>query len=156
VAWQLQFNAGARLGGQNSNRSSTERAIAQQARQPNQPTEAKESSMTSKLRVFVGLVLAVYLVESAAITYMVGFEGVLAAVNANAVTRLLAVELGMTLVMIGAWIRRDARERGTNPIGYLIGLAIVGPASPLLYLFRRDSDAVPVREGTRAGAQQLA
>ncbi len=51
---------------------------------------------------------------------------------------------------------RDAKERGVSALPYLIGLAVAGPASPLLYLLLRGNAEAPVRENGRLRAEQLA
>ena len=112
--------------------------------------------MSGKTRVFVGIVLAVFLFESVAVTYTMGIDGIFAALTANYATELLAADLIIALSMIGVWMWRDARERGVNPFGYLILMALMGSVSPLLYLLRRGGEEAPARDAERARAEQPA
>ena len=93
--------------------------------------------MSNRVRIFIGIVLAVFTVESALTVYYMGYIGFFEAAVANPATQLMLLDLVLCLSMIGVWIWSDARQRGVNPIPYLIVAATFGAAGPLLYLVRR-------------------
>jgi hypothetical protein len=63
----------------------------------------------------------------------------------------VALDLCISLVLVGGWIKRDARERGINPVPYLIALPFLGSIGALLYLVRRNFFATaPVRRAATA------
>jgi len=61
----------------------------------------------------------------------------------------ILLDLGICLCFVGAWMRRDARERGLSATPYLAVLPFLGSVGALAYLVRRafssprplDSDA---------------
>lgn len=106
----------------------------------------------TKLRVFLGAVLAVYLFEAVWAMNAVGFSNTFAAMFENPISRLMVLELGIAFTMVGFGIWRDARERGLNAVPYLALTVLAGPVGPLLYLIRRDAPQHTTTEPVRQPA----
>ena len=112
--------------------------------------------MSNKIRIFLGVVLAVFALETAVVVYMMGYVGFFEAAFANYATRLMLFDLAICLSLIAVWMWRDARERGVNPIPYVALSAALGAAGPLLYLVRRPARDASAPESAGARATQLA
>jgi hypothetical protein len=87
------------------------------------------------------IALAVVLVDFAALTaYVVaqyGIVGLYEALFANWASTLAVVDLTIALTMVVAWMWRDARVRGVNPVPYALLTLGLGSVGPLVYLIRR-------------------
>ncbi|MDJ0850704.1 MAG: DUF2834 domain-containing protein [Myxococcota bacterium] len=77
----------------------------------------------------------------------VGYLGFFELAAANWATRLLFVDLAITLSLVAAWMYLDARERGKPFVPYALVTLFFGAAGPLLYLIRRG-DGERVRTTT--------
>ncbi len=77
----------------------------------------------------------------------VGYLGFFELAAANWATRLLFVDLTITLSLVAVWMYLDARERGKPFVPYALVTLFFGAAGPLLYLIRRR-DAPPFRTTT--------
>jgi hypothetical protein len=98
--------------------------------------------------------LAVVLVDFAALTaYVVaqyGIVGLYETIVASWASTLAMVDLTIALTMVVAWMWRDARARGVNPIPYALLTLGLGSVGPLLYLIRRVGDEAPAPHGVLA------
>lgn len=68
----------------------------------------------------------------------------------------IMIDLCVCAVFAGAWLRRDARERGIASLPYLVAIPLVGSLSVLVYLVRRElaAGAGPVTSASaRAGSR---
>ncbi|MEL6985898.1 MAG: DUF2834 domain-containing protein [Actinomycetota bacterium] len=63
--------------------------------------------------------------------------GAIDAITFNWMSTQIYVDLVIAVVVICIWIYRDATRRGQNPWPWIIGAAIVGMFSPLVYLLLR-------------------
>ncbi len=88
--------------------------------------------------IALGVVLLGFVDLTAWAIYQHGYLGFFELVNANAATRLLALDLVISLVLIGVWMRADARERGASFVPWALVTLGFGAAGPLLYLIRRE------------------
>ena len=93
------------------------------------------------LRILLALVLVDFLGLSAWVIAEHGYMGFFELANANWATRLLFVDLVISLSLIATWMVQDARSRGAAWAPYLVATAILGAAGPLLYLLRRPQAA---------------
>jgi len=93
------------------------------------------------IRIVLALVLLDFLGLTAWVVYQHGYLGFFDLVNANWATRLLFLDLVISLSLITTWMVRDARERGAAFVPYLVITAFFGAAGPLLYLIRRPQAA---------------
>jgi hypothetical protein len=95
----------------------------------------------SKVRILVAVVLAAFLAETAYVVAQMGYVGFFEAANANPATRLMMLDLVITLSLIAVWMVLDARRAGRTALPYLLVTAGFGAAGPLLYLLRRPGAA---------------
>lgn len=98
----------------------------------------------------LGLLLADFSALSAWAVWEHGYLGIFAAAMTNAATMQLAADLVIALGLIGLWMWKDARERGINPVPYLLIGAALGSFGPLLYLLRRERVEAPSPARVRA------
>jgi predicted anti-sigma-YlaC factor YlaD len=92
------------------------------------------------IRVILGLVLAVFLGLTAVAVMEHGYLGFFELAGANSATRLLMVDLVITLSLVLVWMWRDAEKSGSSGMSiapYAIVTLFFGAAGPLLYLLRR-------------------
>jgi len=97
------------------------------------------------------VVLVAFTVLSSILVFEAGLGG-LAALRSGWSLQV-TLDLCISLFLVGGWIRRDARERGINPIPYLVALPFLGSIGALLYLVRRNvfsSAPAPVRRAVAA------
>jgi hypothetical protein len=64
----------------------------------------------------------------------------------------VTLDLCIALFLVGGWIRRDARERGINPVPYLVALPFLGSIGALLYLVRRNVFSASSRRSSSSSA----
>lgn len=50
----------------------------------------------------------------------------------------MLIDLAISLFVAWSWLRHDARERGINPVPYMIGTAFLGSPVVLAYLIHRE------------------
>ena len=84
--------------------------------------------------IVLGASLILFLAQTAIVLGSVGYLGFFAAVNLNHATRLMFLDLVITLTLIAAWMWKDAAARGRAIVPYLILTFLFGSAGPLLYL----------------------
>jgi hypothetical protein len=89
------------------------------------------------MRTLLSVVLVAFLVLTSITVAQHGYVGFFELATANWATRLLSLDLVISLSLIAAWMVRDARERGSAFVPYLLVTATFGAAGPLLYLIRR-------------------
>ena len=53
----------------------------------------------------------------------------------------MLMDLGISMFLLGSWIRRDARERGVPWLPYLVALPFLGSIGALAYLVHRSLSA---------------
>jgi hypothetical protein len=94
------------------------------------------------MRVILSVVLAGFLALTVVAVAQHGYVGFFELASANWATRLLSLDLVISLSLIAAWMVRDARERGAAFVPYLLVTAIFGAAGPLLYLIWRKPAVV--------------
>ncbi len=71
------------------------------------------------------------------VIYDVGYVGFFELAMANWATRLMFVDLVISLALIGIWMVRDARERELSVAPFLAVGLFFGAAGPLMYLIQR-------------------
>ncbi len=67
---------------------------------------------------------------------MMGLATIRPLASANWATRLLFVDLTISLSLIAVWMYLDSRERGKPFLPYVLVTLFLGSAGPLLYLIR--------------------
>ena len=93
--------------------------------------------MNAKI-IALGVVLLGFVDLTAWAIYQHGYLGFFELANANAATRLLALDLVICLALILVWMRGDARQRGEAFAPFALLTLGFGAAGPLLYLIRRE------------------
>ena len=93
-------------------------------------------------RILLSIVLAGFLALTAVAIMEHGYAGFFELAVANSATRLLSVDLSITLTLITVWMYFDARERGANFLPYVALTLTFGAAGPLLYLILRPARQV--------------
>ena len=93
-------------------------------------------------RILFSIVLAGFLALTAVALAAHGYLGFFELAAANWATRLLFVDLSITLTLITVWMYFDARERGAGFLPYVVLTLTFGAAGPLLYLIRRPARQV--------------
>lgn len=87
-------------------------------------------------KVLPVLVLVAFTLFSVELIAKGGLEGL--AVLREPWALQIAVDLCIACFFAGAWLRRDARERGIAALPYLILLPFLGSIAVLAYLVRRE------------------
>ncbi|MBM3787217.1 MAG: DUF2834 domain-containing protein [Acidobacteria bacterium] len=82
-------------------------------------------------------VLAGFLLLSGVVVSQHGYWGFYGWALHNSATKLLFIDLVLSLALIGVWIAADAKESKINAVPYLLLTLALGVAGPLLYLLRR-------------------
>lgn len=72
-----------------------------------------------------------------------GLSGTIDAITFNWASFQIYIDLVIAVVVISVWMYRDARQRERNPWPWIIGAAIVGMFSPLVYLLTRSAPTPP-------------
>jgi hypothetical protein len=67
-----------------------------------------------------------------------GYVAVLLYASANPASQLLFVDLAICLLLVAAWMVRDARRRGASIVPFLPSLLLFGPVGLFLYLLTRE------------------
>ena len=93
-------------------------------------------------RILLSIVLAGFLALTVVAIMENGYAGFFELALANSATRLLSVDLCITLTLITVWMYVDARERGASFLPYVVLTLAFGAAGPLLYLIRRPARQV--------------
>ncbi len=100
-------------------------------------------------RIIPGIVLAVFLTDTALIVGEHGYLGFFELALANTATQLMALDLVITLTLASIWMAIDARRRGRSAVPYLVMTLLFGAAGPLLYLTMRSEVPAGKEEGLR-------
>jgi hypothetical protein len=87
------------------------------------------------------VVLVAFSILSSILAFEAGLGG-LAALRSGWSLQV-TLDLCIALFFVGAWIRRDARERGLSAIPFLIALPFLGSIGVLLYVVRRSLVSEP-------------
>ena len=93
------------------------------------------------MRLVLSLVLVGFLALTLVVVAQHGYVGFFELATANWATRLLSLDLVISLSLVAAWMVRDARARGAAFVPYLLVTATFGAAGPLLYLIWRKPAA---------------
>ena len=88
-------------------------------------------------RLVPGIVLAVFLTDTALIVGEHGYLGFFELALANTATQLMAFDLVIALTLASVWMVIDARRRSRSAGPYLIVTLLFGAAGPLLYRVMR-------------------
>lgn len=101
-------------------------------------------------RVFLAAALVVFLAQTVVVLTGLGFLGFFESANLNEATRLMFLDLVITLTLIAVWMVHDAKARGRRVWPYLAVTLTLGSAGPLAYLIVRSfSTSCPVPSGGR-------
>jgi len=90
-------------------------------------------------QIGLSLVLADFTALSGWALYEQGFAGMIEIATSSPMGITLAVDLVLALSMLTAWIWKDAKAHGMNPLPYALLTASTGSVGPLLYFIRRES-----------------
>ncbi len=85
------------------------------------------------------LVLVPFTVYSFVVIGRHGYFGFLTLAAREPWAMQMLLDLVISLVLVGAWIRHDAREKGISAMPYLVALPFVGSIAALAYLLHRNS-----------------
>ncbi|MEO1061414.1 MAG: DUF2834 domain-containing protein [Actinomycetota bacterium] len=96
-----------------------------------------EGSTTTIERNVLGAVLVAFGALTVVALGVDGLGGFADAITFNWASWQIYVDLVIAVAVICVWLHRDARSRGANPWPWIVGAAIVGMFSPLLYLLLR-------------------
>ena len=97
--------------------------------------------MSTATRIGIGLVLLAFADLNAYVVWQYGYLGFWELVTANAATVAAVVDLGIALLLVTAWMWRDARRRGINLLPFMALTATLGSIGPLLYLVVHGREA---------------
>ena len=97
--------------------------------------------MSTAARLAIGLVLFAFADLNAYVVWQYGYGGFLQLVTANAATVAVFVDLTIALLMVCAWMWRDARRRGIRFAPYMALTLVLGSMGPLLYLVVHGREA---------------
>jgi len=88
------------------------------------------------------LILWAILIDFGALTAWaimeVGFIGIFQSATHNAGTIQIFFDLVVCALLFCAWMVKDAKSRGINPIPWIIGTCLTGSFAPLVYLIIRE------------------
>ena len=90
-------------------------------------------------QVLLWTVLLVFLGLTTFVVAEVGYLGFFELAASNWVSRLLFVDLTISLSLVLVWMYLDSRERGKPFVPYALVTLFFGAAGPLLYLIRRTT-----------------
>ena len=93
----------------------------------------------SATRLLLASVLALFLAATVFTVAQVGYLGFFELAAANWATRLMFLDLAITLGIILGWMYRDARVHDMTFVPYAVVTLCFGAAGPLLYLLRRPA-----------------
>jgi hypothetical protein len=85
-------------------------------------------------RIALGVVLTAFLAQTGVVLAGPGFVGFFESANLNAATRLMFLDLVITLALISIWMHRDAVTTGRRFWPYALLTLVLGSAGPLTYL----------------------
>ena len=107
------------------------------------------------------IALFVILADFAAYTVWVAMNGgtfteIVTAFSTNPWQLQVLLDLVLALSLFSIWLWRDARERGVNPLPWLIATCLVGSIAPLAYLLIRPDAPVTAGHASRARASHAA
>jgi hypothetical protein len=97
--------------------------------------------MSTRARIGIGLVLLAFIDLNAYVLWRYGLVGFLELVTANVATIAALVDLTIALLLITAWLWRDAKARGISFFPYAALTAVLGSVGPLLYLVVHGREA---------------
>ena len=66
---------------------------------------------------------------------------IIAAFSSNPWQLQVAIDLVLALSLVCVWMWNDARQRGANPLPWVVATAFTGSIAPLAYLLLRPSAA---------------
>ena len=95
----------------------------------------------STRRILLAVALATFLIQTGLVLFGMGYRGFFEAVNLNAATRLMFLDVVITLTLIAVWMREDAAASGRIVVPYILLTLLLGSAGPLLYLLKRAPGA---------------
>ena len=98
------------------------------------------TSTGSVERPLLALVLVAFGALSAVALAVDGLGGFVDAITFSWASAQIYVDLVIAVVVLCVWMYRDARSRGRNPWPWIVGAAIAGMFSPLIYLLSRSDD----------------
>jgi hypothetical protein len=110
-------------------------------------------------RTLLGLTFAAVVAEGTYALFAVGLGGTIEAMGANPITRYVAAEVVLCLVMLCVWMARDARQRGINVWPFIAATVVLGGPGPLLYFVMHPQaaeDAEHAAGAVAVPASQLA
>jgi len=97
--------------------------------------------MSTRARIGIGLVLLAFADLNAYALWRYGVAGIFELLTANVATVTALVDLTIALLLITAWLWRDARARGISFLPYAALTAALGSVGPLLYLVVHGREA---------------
>lgn len=83
------------------------------------------------------LVLLPFTAFSVEVTLREGYFGFLSLAAREPWALQMLLDLAISFFLVGAWIRKDARERGLPSLPYLVAIAFLGSIGALAYMVHR-------------------
>lgn len=108
----------------------------------------------NRKQILAGIVLVDFAAFSAWVVAQYGYVGLFAQAMTNAATIQVLLDLVIALTLVMAWMWRDAKRHGINPLPFLLLTLTLGSIGPLAYLVLRlgREEAVLPEPGVRAAA----
>ncbi len=92
-------------------------------------------------QIVLSLVLLAFGAQTGFVFYQQGF-GWIPELFATPLSITVFADLVIALSLICIWMVADARQRGTSAWGYLVLTLLAGSVGPLIYLIRREGQAL--------------
>lgn len=102
-------------------------------------------------QIGLSVVLVAFTGLTAVAVYEYGYIGFFEALLSNRVGWTALADLAIALMLVLAWMQRDARETGMSVLPYVVLTLALGSVGPLLYLIRREG-RVAVRDAALSRA----
>ncbi|HYB98089.1 MAG TPA: DUF2834 domain-containing protein [Candidatus Limnocylindrales bacterium] len=97
-------------------------------------------------------VLAEFAAFTGYVLYHYGVVGLFEAATANAATMQIMFDLVLALTFFTIWMIGDARQKGINPLPYLMLVLTTGSIGAMIYLIRRERVAAAATHSLAAHA----
>ncbi|MBY0279037.1 DUF2834 domain-containing protein, partial [Candidatus Binatia bacterium] len=91
----------------------------------------------NKKQILAAIVLVDFAAFSTWVVVQYGYLGLFAQALASPATIQVLLDLVIALTMVSAWMWRDAKRHGINPLPFLVLTITLGSIGPLAYLVRR-------------------
>lgn len=102
----------------------------------------------NRKQILAAIVLVDFAAFSAWVVAQYGYVGLFAQALASPATIQVLLDLVIALTLVTAWMWRDAKQHGINPLPFLVLTLTLGSIGPLAYLVLRLGRAEAVLPGS--------